>query len=63
MLTLNVGDRVDRNFIMEKLVDMMYERNNLDLKRGSFRVRGDVLEVVPASQRDKGIRIDFLVTK
>ena len=59
MLTLNVGDRVDRNFIMEKLVDMMYERNNLDLKRGSFRVRGDVLEVVPASQRDKGIRIDF----
>ena len=59
MLTLNVGDRVDRNFIMEKLVDMMYERNNLYLKRGSFRVRGDVLEVVPASQRDKGIRIDF----
>ena len=45
--------------IIEKLIDMLYERNNLDLKRGSFRVRGDILEIIPVSQHGKGIRIDF----
>lgn len=59
MLTLNVGDNIDRNVIMEKLIDMLYERNNLDLKRGSFRARGDILEIIPISQHGKGIRIDF----
>ncbi|MDD4547253.1 MAG: excinuclease ABC subunit UvrB [Bacilli bacterium] len=59
MLTINVGDNVDRNVIIEKLIDMLYERNNIDLKRGSFRVRGDILEIVPISQHGKAIRIDF----
>ncbi len=59
MLTLRVGEEVERNDILEKLIDMLYERNNLDLKRGSFRVRGDVLEIVPSSWHNKGIRIDF----
>ena len=59
MLTLNVGDIINRDEIIEKLVEMLYERNNLDLKRGSFRVRGDVLELIPVSQHGKGIRIDF----
>ena len=59
MLTLNVGDNVERNDILEKLVEMLYERNNLDLKRGSFRVRGDILEVVPINQHNHAIRIDF----
>lgn len=59
MLTLNVGEEVNRDFIIEKLIEMLYERNNLDLKRGSFRVRGDVLEIVPISQHGKGIRIEF----
>jgi len=59
MLTLNVGDIKDRNEILEKLIDMLYERNDLDLKRGSFRVRGDVLEIVPINQHNHGIRIDF----
>ena len=59
MLTLSIGDQVDRNDVMEKLVDMLYERNNLDLKRGSFRAKGDVLEVIPISQHGKGIRVDF----
>ena len=59
MLTLNVGDTKDRNEILEKLVDMLYERNDLDLKRGSFRVRGDVLEIVPINQHNHGIRIEF----
>ncbi len=59
MLTLNVGDNVERNDILEKLVEMLYERNNLDLKRGSFRVRGDILEVVPINQHNHAIRIEF----
>ena len=58
-LTLKVGEEVNRDDILEKLVEMLYERNNLDLKRGSFRVRGDVLEIIPISQHGKGVRIDF----
>ena len=59
MLTLNVGDNVERNEILEKLVEMLYERNNLDLKRGEFRVRGDILEIVPINQHNHAIRIEF----
>ena len=44
-LTLTVGQKVNRDEVLEKLVEMLYERNNLDLKRGSFRVRGDILEI------------------
>ena len=58
-LTLNVGEEVNRDDILEKLVEMLYERNNMDLKRGSFRVRGDILEVIPISQHGKGIRVEF----
>ena len=58
-LTFSVGDNIDRDAILEKLVEMLYERNNIDLKRGSFRVRGDILEVVPIGQHGKAIRIDF----
>lgn len=59
VLFLGVGDRVDRDKIIEKLIDMLYERNNIDLKRGTFRVRGDVLEIIPISQHAKGIRVEF----
>ena len=59
MLTINKGDIVDRNVILEKLVDMLYERTTYDLKRGTFRVRGDVLELVPASERTNGIMVEF----
>ena len=48
MLTLNVNDNVDRNKILEKLVDMLYERNDIDFKRGTFRVRGDIIEIIPS---------------
>jgi len=58
-LTFSVGDNIDRNQVLEKLVEMLYERNNLDLTRGSFRVRGDILEIVPIGQHGKAIRIDF----
>ena len=59
MLTINSGDVIDRNKIIEKLIEMLYERNNLDLKRGSFRVKGDTLEIIPINQHGKGIRIEF----
>ena len=59
MLTLTVGDKIERNQVLEKLVEMLYERNNLDLKRGSFRARGDILEIVPISQHNHAIRIEF----
>jgi len=59
MLTLNVGDTVKRDDIMHKLVDMTYERNDLDFHRGTFRVRGDILDIVPVQEKSKGIRVEF----
>ena len=59
MLTLAVGEEIDRNSVLLKLVDMLYERNDYDFKRGTFRVRGDVLEIIPASERTSGIRIEI----
>ncbi len=59
MLNLSLGDQIDRDEVMTKLIDMLYERNNMDLKRGTFRVRGDVLEIIPISQHGKGIRVEF----
>ncbi len=59
MLTIAVDEEIDRDKVLEKLIDMLYERNNIDLKRGTFRVRGDVLEIVPINQHGKGIRIEF----
>ena len=59
MLTLSVGDQVERNDIMHKLVDMLFERNDLDFKRGTFRVKGDTLELIPTYENTKGYRIEF----
>ena len=59
MLTLSVGDTIERNKVLAKLVEMLYERNDLDFKRGTFRVRGDVLEIIPAYQKTTGYRIEF----
>ena len=59
VLFLNVGESVNRDKIIEKLIDMLYERNNIDLKRGTFRVRGDILEIVPIGQHSHGIRVEF----
>jgi len=59
MLTLNVGDTINRDDILVKLIDMLYERNDIELKRGTFRVRGDLLEIMPINQHGKAIRIDF----
>ena len=59
MLTLSVGDTIERNKVLAKLVEMLYERNDLDFKRGTFRVRGDILEIIPAYQKTTGYRIEF----
>ncbi len=57
MLILNIDDKIKRNDILNKLVDMTYERNDLDFHRGCFRVRGNNIDVVPINERAKGIRI------
>ena len=59
MLPMKVGQQVTRDTFLTKLVDMLYERNDVTLKRGSFRARGDVIEVVPAYMDTEGIRIEF----
>ena len=59
MLTLSIGEELDRNQVLTKLVDMLYERNDLDFKRGTFRVRGDILEIIPVNQNKTGYRIEF----
>jgi len=58
LITLTKGQRIARNTILEKLVDLYYTRNDFDFSRGSFRVRGDVVEIIPAYE-EEGIRIEF----
>lgn len=59
MLTLNVGDKIKRDDVLKKLVDMLYERNDIDLKRGTFRVIGDTLQIIPVNQKTEGLMIEF----
>ena len=59
MLILTVGDNVRRNDIINKLIDMTYERNDIDFKRGTFRVRGDIVDIVPVNEHTSGIRIEL----
>jgi len=59
LLTLKVGQQLPRELALAKLVDMLYERNDIAFERGCFRVRGDVVEVRPANLDDEGIRIEF----
>ena len=58
-LTLSVNQEIDRDEVLEKLVNMLYERNELDFKRGTFRARGDILEIIPNSEHRNGIRVEF----
>lgn len=59
MLTVNVGETVKRNDIINKLVDMTYERSDLDFHRGTFRVRGDIIDIVPVNEKAHAIRIEL----
>ena len=58
-LSLHVGDTIEKDEILKKLVDMLYERNDMDLVRGTFRTKGDTIEVVPAYSKTNGYRIDL----
>ena len=57
MLLLNVGQEISRNKILNKLIDMTYERSDLDFHRGTFRVRGNNIDIIPVNERASGIRI------
>ena len=59
MLTLNIGQTIDREEIIEKLIEMLYERNEIDFKRGSFRAKGDIVDIIPVGQHTKGVRIEL----
>lgn len=59
MLILSLKDKIDRNVILEKLVEMLYERSVNDFSRGTFRARGDTIEIIPAYERKNGIRIEL----
>ena len=59
MLTLIVGDTIDRDAILEKLVNMLYERSVNDFTRGTFRVKGDTIEIIPVYEKKNGIKIEL----
>lgn len=59
VLNLRPGQEIERDDVLRKLIEIQYERNDIDFKRGAFRVRGDCVEVMPASTSDTGIRIEF----
>ncbi len=58
-ITLTVGEEKERNKVMTQLIEMHYDRNDLDFKRGTFRVRGDVIEIIPTYENKNGIRVEF----
>ena len=59
MLTLTVGEEMKRNEIINKLVDMTYERNDMDFHRGTFRVRGDIIDIIPINEKAYGIKVEL----
>ena len=59
VLSLRLGQTIDRQRILHKLVEIQYTRNDIDFKRGTFRVRGDVIEVIPAAYGEKAVRIEM----
>ncbi|MDQ5916777.1 MAG: excinuclease subunit, partial [Pseudomonadota bacterium] len=59
VLTMRVGDRMDQRAIVRRLTEMQYERNDIDFSRGSFRVRGDVIDIFPAEHAEHAVRISL----
>ena len=59
VINVRVGDILERNDLMHRLIDIQFQRNDIDFQRGRFRARGDVLEVFPASSDSKALRIEF----
>lgn len=59
MLTVRIGDEIGRDNLLRKLVDMLFVRNDFDFDRGTFRVKGDVIEILPTYQKTVGIRVEL----
>lgn len=59
MVSLRPGMEKDRDEVLRQLVDIQYDRNDMDFKRGTFRVRGDVIEIIPANEADTAVRVEF----
>ena len=59
MVSLRPGMEKDRDEVLRQLIDIQYERNEIDFKRGTFRVRGDVLEIIPANESETAVRVEF----
>ncbi|MEJ8553457.1 excinuclease ABC subunit UvrB [Tepidibacter sp. Z1-5] len=59
MISLRPDMQIDRDEVIKKLVGIQYERNDINFERGTFRVRGDIIEIMPANSDDTGIRIEF----
>ena len=59
MVSLRPGMEKDRDEVLRQLIDIQYERNEIDFKRGTFRVRGDVLEIIPANETETAVRVEF----
>ncbi|MBO0412667.1 excinuclease ABC subunit UvrB [Enterococcus hulanensis] len=59
VLSLRVGMEMDRNKLLRNLIDIQFERNDIDFQRGRFRVRGDVVEIFPASRDERALRVEF----
>ena len=59
MLTIRKGDTMERDALLNKLVDMLFVRNQIDFARGSFRVKGDTVEILPTYKKDQAIRVEF----
>lgn len=59
VVSLRTGMEIERNQLLRRLVDVQYDRNDIDFKRGTFRVRGDVVEIFPASRDERCIRVEF----
>src|SRR5258706_5124253 len=59
LLTVKHGQQISRELVLGRLVDMLYERNDMNFSRGRFRVRGDVVEVYPATADEEAIRLEF----
>ena len=59
MVSLRPGMEKDRDEVLRQLIDIQYDRNDMDFKRGTFRVRGDAVEIVPADRGDTAIRVEF----
>ena len=59
LVRLEEGMELDRNDLLKKLVEIQYERNDVDFHRGSFRVRGDTVEIFPAYEEERALRVEF----